>query len=54
MTATVPETRVEPVVERLHGAESVDPYRGLQDDEGAATSAWTVAQNAYTAGVLDR
>ncbi len=54
MTATVPETRAEPVVERLHGEEIADPYRWLEDDESAATRAWTAAQNAYTAGVLDR
>ncbi|MDP9374978.1 MAG: prolyl oligopeptidase family serine peptidase [Chloroflexota bacterium] len=53
MTATVPETRAEPVTERLHGEEIVDPYRWLEDDTSAETRAWTAAQNAYTAGVLD-
>ncbi len=54
MTATVPQTRVEPVTDVLHGEEIVDPYRWLEEDDSAETRAWTEAQNRYTAAVLDR
>jgi len=57
-----PETRVEPVVEALHGVQITDPYRWLEgdnsnpDDQGKVTpevTAWTDAQNSYTRSVLD-
>lgn len=57
-----PETRVEPVVEVVHGVEITDPYRWLEgdnsdpDNQGAVTpevTAWTDAQNNYTRSVLD-
>ena len=54
MTATVPQTRVEPVTDVLHGEAIVDPYRWLEEDDSAETRAWTEAQNRYTAAVLDR
>ena len=54
MTATVPASRIEPVVETLHGEEVADPYRWLEEDDTEATRAWTEAQNRYTAAILDR
>ena len=54
MTATVPQTRVEPVTDVLHGEEIVDRYRWLEDDDSPETQAWTEAQNRYTAAILDR
>src|ERR671917_1992011 len=54
MIATVPQTRVEPVTDVLHGEEIVDRYRWLEEDASPETRAWTEAQNRYTVGVLDR
>jgi prolyl oligopeptidase len=59
---TPPATRVQTVVEKLHGVELRDDYRWLEGDNtdpsrmGKPTpevSAWTDAQNAYTRRVLD-
>jgi len=58
----VPESRMEPVRETLHGVEIVDPYRWLEGDNsdpermGKVTpevASWTDAQNAYTRQVLE-
>jgi prolyl oligopeptidase len=49
-----PETRVEIVVDELHGRRIEDPYRWLEDAESAETLAWTEAQNAYTRSLLDQ
>ncbi len=60
--ARPPATRVEPVTDRLHGVDIVDPYRWLEGDNGDPTrmgqvtpdvAAWTDTQNAYTREVLD-
>ncbi len=48
-----PPTRVEPVVDDLHGQEVVDPYRWLENGEHPDTLAWVEAQNAYTRSLLD-
>ena len=48
-----PETRVEDVVETLHGIEVHDPYRWLEDADDPEVRAWVAAQNAYTRSVLD-
>jgi prolyl oligopeptidase len=48
-----PETKQQPFVETLHGAELTDPYRWLEDQQAPETRAWIDAQNAYTASVLD-
>ena len=47
-----PPTRVEEVVDVLHGVEIVDPYRWLEDQESPETRAWIEAQNAYTVAHL--
>jgi prolyl oligopeptidase len=53
-----PPTRVEEVVEELHGESIVDPYRWLEDGDREDVRAWTEAQNAlterYLAGVTGR
>src|SRR4051812_12236685 len=60
---TPPPTAVDPVKERLHGVEIVDPYRWLEGSAGLEVAdkalddrvaAWTEAQNAYGRSVLDR
>ena len=47
-----PPTRVDNVVEELHGFEIADPYRWLEDQESAETRAWIEAQNEYTHSYL--
>ena len=53
-----PETRVDDVVEVLHGESVSDPYRWLEDGESPETRDWTARQNAvtesYLAGVPSR
>jgi prolyl oligopeptidase len=51
--ARPPETRVETVVEVLHGVEVPDPYRWLEDQQAPEVRAWIDAQNAYTRSRLD-
>src|SRR5262245_22163062 len=46
-------TRVDDVVETLHGVEIQDPYRWLEDGSTDETRAWVDAQNAATRAVLD-
>ena len=43
-----PETRKDDVVENYHGTRVPDPYRWLEDQNGAATAAWVKAQNDVT------
>jgi prolyl oligopeptidase len=50
--ATPPATRLDNVVEVLHGVEVTDPYRWLEDQTAPETRAWIDAQNAYTEAVL--
>jgi len=49
-----PPTRVDPVVEKVHGVEVVDPYRWLEDGNSPAVKEWTAKENAYTESVLDK
>jgi len=50
-----PPTRVETVVDEMHGARIVDDYRWLEalESESAAVAEWTTAQNDYTRSILD-
>ncbi len=43
-----PESRVETVVETIHGVQVSDPYRWLEDQDAPETRAWIEKQNAYT------
>jgi len=43
-----PQSKVEVVVDTLHGVAIEDPYRWLEDQESAETRAWIDAQNVYT------
>lgn len=45
---TYPETRRGDQVDTYHGTRVADPYRWLEDDNGAETKAWVKAQNAVT------
>lgn len=48
-----PPTRVDGVVEALHGVEVRDPYRWLEDGRAPEVRAWTEAQNSFTRRHLD-
>jgi prolyl oligopeptidase len=49
-----PPTKIDPVVEKLHGVEVVDPYRWLEDGASPAVQAWTDKENAFTRSELDK
>ena len=48
-----PSTRVDEVVDTVHGVAITDPYRWLEDQESPETRVWIDAQNQYTDAVLD-
>src|SRR5262245_62155937 len=48
-----PATRVEEVVDTVHGVRIADAYRWLEDGTSEEVAAWTGAQNAYTRSLLD-
>ncbi|MBY0526442.1 MAG: hypothetical protein K2R98_23815 [Gemmataceae bacterium] len=49
-----PPSRVEKVMDKLHGVEVPDPYRWLEDGNAAEVKEWTEKQNAHTRGILDK
>ncbi len=49
-----PATRMEIVVDKLHGTDVADPYRWLEDSQSAEVTEWTDKQNGYTRSVLDK
>src|SRR5438045_3673399 len=48
-----PRTAREDVVDEVHGAKVVDPYRWLEADATDRVREWTDQQNARTRAVLD-
>ncbi len=48
-----PATRVDAVVDTVHGIAIPDPYRWLEDQNSPETRAWIDAQNAYSHSLLD-
>ncbi len=49
-----PMTRVETVLDTIHGETFPDPYRWLEDQRATETREWLAAQQAYTDAVLPR
>ena len=47
-----PPTRVDTVVDTIHGVEIPDDYRWLEDQDSPETRSWIEAQNAYTSSAL--
>ncbi len=48
-----PASRVDPLLESLHGVSVPDPYRWLEDADSTETRAWVEAQNALTRSILE-
>ncbi len=51
--AEAPQTRVQPVKDKIHGVEITDPYRWLEDQKSQPTRAWIEEQNRFSRPVLD-
>lgn len=51
---TYPVTKRGDVVENYHGTEVADPYRWLEDPDGADTRVWVEAQNKKTFSYLEK
>src|SRR5580692_19014 len=49
-----PETRKDDQVDDYHGIKVEDPYRWLEDDNSAETTAWVSAQNRVTFDYLEQ
>jgi prolyl oligopeptidase len=49
-----PPSRVEKVVDKLHGVDVPDPYRWLEDGKAKEVEEWTAKQNAQTRTILDK
>jgi prolyl oligopeptidase len=49
-----PVTRKSDQVDNYHGTEVADPYRWLEDDKSAETSAWVKAENEVTFAYLNK
>lgn len=52
--APPPPTRVEVVVDTLHGVAIADPYRWLEDQNSLETRAWIAEQNRYSEELAKR
>ncbi len=48
-----PDSRIDDVVDTLHGIAVPDPYRWLEDASSAEVREWVDRQNAYSRGWLD-
>ncbi len=49
-----PPSKIENVVDTLHGVEVPDPYRWLEKGDDPAVKEWTARQNAFTRAWLDK
>ena len=53
-TMTYPQARKADHLDDYHGVKVADPYRWLEDDRSAETTAWVKAENHVTAAYLER
>jgi len=51
--APPPESKIETVVDTLHGTVIEDNYRWLEDQESPATRAWIESQNKYAQSIVE-
>jgi prolyl oligopeptidase len=49
-----PQTRVDDVVDMIHGQKVEDPYRWLENGESEEVRKWVNEQNTYTLSILDQ
>ena len=49
-----PPSKIDVVVETLHGVKVPDPYRWLENGDCAEVKEWTIKQNAFTRSMLDK
>ena len=54
MTNPYPSTRIEDLVEEIHGKQVPDPYRWLEDNDSDEVKAWDETQNKYARQLLDK
>jgi prolyl oligopeptidase len=48
-----PPSKVDKVIETLHGVDVADPYRWLEEADNPEVKAWVEKQNTYTRAILD-
>ncbi len=48
-----PNTRREPIKEKFHDVEIIDPYQWLEDQQSPETRTWIDEQNRHTGKILD-
>jgi prolyl oligopeptidase len=53
MNKKPPSTRIDPIVETIHGQKVEDPYRWLENAQSEETKLWVEKQNDYTRSILD-
>src|ERR1700742_3356319 len=53
-TMTYPPARKADQVDDYHGVKVADPYRWLEDDRSAETTAWVNAENQATGAYLNQ
>jgi prolyl oligopeptidase len=49
-----PGTKVENVIETIHGAQVADPYRWLEEADNPQVKEWVEKQNNFTRSILDK
>jgi prolyl oligopeptidase len=49
-----PPSKIDEVVDTLHGVKVPDPYRWLENGDDPAVKEWTAKQNAFTRAWLDK